>query len=266
GIGRRRGGDGGDPRPPLPRPAVTLVDELRGCFLFEKLTDDQLAWLVDHGTVGTYEAGTDIYREGDPSEWFFVLLEGDVQVVKRAAGEEVAVARSSTPGAYAGATRAFVRSVEERTYDNSLRALARCRMFQLRAEDFAYLLWEWFPMATHLLDGLFLGLTNIEAVTSQREKLMALGSLSAGLAHELNNPAASGVLASHALRARLDDARESLRRAVATIPREAVELIVGLEAEAEERARTFSGTTLRALEAGDREDELADWLEDHGID
>ena len=67
-------------------------------------------------------------------------------------------------------------------------------------------------------------------------------------------------------RARLDDARQSLRQAVASIPRDAVEAIVALVAEAEERARTFSGTTLRALEAGDREDELADWLDERGIE
>src|SRR5205085_10225113 len=114
GVGRRRGGHGRHPRPPLPRPAVTLADELRGCFLFEKLTDEQLDWLVGHGTVCSYKAGTDVYHEGDPSEWFFVLLEGEVQLVKLTAGEDLVIAHSTTPGVYAGATRAFVPSIEER--------------------------------------------------------------------------------------------------------------------------------------------------------
>jgi signal transduction histidine kinase len=243
---------------------LTLVEELRGCFLFEKLTDDQLAWLVEHGVVCSYEAGVDVYREGDPAEWFFVLLEGGMQLLKRSGGEDVPVAASSDKGVYGGATRAFVPDAG-RLYETTMRTLAPTRIFQLQADDFAAMLSEWFPMAVHLLGGLFVGMTNFEAATSQRERLMALGSLSAGLAHELNNPAAAGVRAAHALRDRLLDARDSLRTAVALLPAETVELVISLEAEAEERARTADTAQLRALEMGDREDELADWLEERSV-
>jgi signal transduction histidine kinase len=243
---------------------LTLVDELRTCFLFEKLTDVQLQWLAERGSVRFYEAGVDVYLEGDPAEWFFVLLEGGIQLLKRVGDEDVPVVGSSAKGVYAGAIRAFVPEASK-LYETTLRTLAPSRLFQLKSEDFARMLSEWFPMAAHLLGGLFVGMTNMEAATSQRERLMALGSLSAGLAHELNNPAAAGVRAAHALRDRLALARDSLRTAVALIPADAIQAIIDLEAEAEERARAARATQFRALEIGDREDELADWLDERGI-
>ena len=65
----------------------------------------------------------------------------------------------------------------------------------LDAPVFAQMMREWFPMAVHLLEGLFYGNRNTNEVIGQRERLLALGSLSAGLTHELNNPASAAVRA-----------------------------------------------------------------------
>jgi C4-dicarboxylate-specific signal transduction histidine kinase len=62
---------------------------------------------------------------------------------------------------------------------------------------------DWFPMAVHLLEGLFFGVRNTQQAIGQRERLLALGSLSAGLTHELNNPASAAVRATSALRERI---------------------------------------------------------------
>ena len=105
-------------------PPAALTEELRGCFLFEGLTDEQLDWLVGHGTVETHEAGVVVYEQGAPAEFFYVLLEGEIQLVKQLDGSEVVLATGTEPGAYAGATRAFITSSGEQSYASSLRTAA----------------------------------------------------------------------------------------------------------------------------------------------
>jgi signal transduction histidine kinase len=243
---------------------MSLKDELRSVFLFESLTDEQLDWLVDHGTVETHDAGAVVYNQGDPAHFFYVMLEGEIQLVKHIDGSDVLLTTSDLPGSYAGATRAFIGVSEDEAYASSLRAVTTARLFKLRAEDFAHVLKTWFPMAVHLLDGMFLGLTSTEALVGHREKLMSLGALSAGLAHELNNPASAEVRAAEALTATLQVARKAVVRMMPVLPPDALKGILALLAEAIERAHAPQG--LSALDAGDLEDTLAAAMETAGVD
>ena len=241
-----------------------LKEELRGGFLFESLSDEQLDWLVAHGSVEGHDAGVEVFRQGDPAEFFYVLLSGEIQLLKRHEGTDVVMTTASEPGAYAGATRAFVSASGDQSYAATLRTVSRARLFKLRAEDFAYVLKTWFPMALHLLDGMFLGMSNAEALVGQRDKLIALGALSAGLALELNNPAAAEVRAVDALRDRLQEGRRALVGLAPALGQDELEELLDLLGQAVEAAH--NAPSLSTLEAGDREDALADRLRAAGVE
>ncbi|MER6030153.1 ATP-binding protein [Streptomyces sp. NPDC001851] len=238
--------------------------EIASLFLFEKLSAEQLGRLCSEGRVELFEPGP-VYTEGDPATCFFVMIEGTVVLSRRVAGDDVEVTRTSQRGVYAGAMQAYLGDRVRQVYTNSMRVTEPTRFFVLPADIFADIMTDWFPMATHLLEGLFFGSKNTQAAIGQRERLLALGSLSAGLTHELNNPAAAAVRATATLRERVAKMRRKL--AVITEGPFSREALAGL-IEIQERTaeRVAKAPVLSPLEASDREDTLTDWLEDHGID
>ena len=245
------------------RPVPCDPTELSSLFLFEKLDDAQLERLCREGRVESFDAGP-IYAQGEPATCFYVLLEGTIALSLRVGADDVETNRSSSPGVYAGAFQAYLSDRVPQRYTNSMRATEPSRFFVLPAESFAAAVNDWFPMAVHLLEGLFFGTKNIQEATGQRERLLALGSLSAGLTHELNNPAAAAVRATSALRERVAGMRHKLGAVAAgSYERGSLETLVALQERATEQVA--KAVPLSPVEASDREDALADWFDEHDV-
>src|SRR6476620_1752647 len=238
-------------------------DLLRSLFLFEALSDDRLEYLCERGQVVQVEPGW-LYREGDDATCFFVLLDGSLVMSRNVGGDEVEVNRSSYRGAYVGAWNAYLGDLVPQVYDQAVRAPETSDFFELDATVLRDIMREWFPMANHLLSGLFQGFTTRQRNIAQRERLLALGSLSAGLTHELNNPAAAAVRATSVLQQRVSKMREKLAAlAAGHLDEAALQTLIKFQDEAAQKVA--DAPTLTAIESADREDELGDWLEDHGV-
>ena len=165
---------------------------------------------------------------------------------------------------YSGAFTAYLGDRVPQIYNNSAKVTQPSRFFVLDASVFAELMHEWFPMAVHLLEGLFFGNKNTQQAIGQRERLLALGSLSAGLTHELNNPAAAAVRATASLRERVAGMRHKLGMiAGGRWDRTTLETLIRLQEEAAERVP--KAVALSPMEASDREDIISDWLDEHGV-
>ncbi|MEU1389007.1 MULTISPECIES: ATP-binding protein [unclassified Nonomuraea] len=242
------------------------IDELRKLFLFERLTDEQLGKLAASGRVRSFAQDEDIVRQGEPAECFAVLLEGEVQMINETVSAgTVAMPRASQPGVYGGATSAYLGDRAPETYQHTLRATAPSRIFLLPAKKFAYIVAEWFPMAMHLLDGMMSGGRMQREIIDRRQRLTALGTITAGLTHELNNPAAAAVRAVSELRSLIKASRIQLAQlAEAGIPPEKLRTLI----EAQEACTSNLGNQPQRspLEISDAEDELGEALEDVGVE
>ena len=241
-------------------------DELRTMFLFEALTPEQLGWITERSRVELFPAGGTIYTEGEPATCFYVLLAGTISMTRRVASDDIELTRSAQRGAYAGATASFTDppAGQQHRYPGSLHAVTDVAMMALPADEFAPQLRRWFPMAMHLIEGMLIGQRNSQIVVGQREKLLALGSLTAGLTHELNNPAAAAVRATSSLRDRIAGMRHKLALLAKTnIDADALRQLVELQEDAVKRVA--DAPTLSPLETSDREDEMGEWLEDHDV-
>src|SRR3954447_2329422 len=168
------------------------VADLRGLSLFDGVSDDDLADLARAGEEVAFERGTLLFTEGEHADSWWVLLDGAVDLVRRVRREDVVVRTMNVPGLWAGGFRAWD---EHGVYLATGRGAAEGRVLRVPAPALRELATAWFPLGVHLIEGVYGTARSIESTVRQRESLVALGTLAAGLAHELNNPASAATRA-----------------------------------------------------------------------
>jgi signal transduction histidine kinase len=234
-----------------------LMTQLRRVPLFENLTEEDNV-CIEEAEERRLAAGEVLVEEGKPAEHFFVLLEGEISVSKRADNQQIIVARYM-PGAFFGEVPLLLGV----PYILSARAEADCRLIAFSDEGFWRLLRLCPTMAGEIFRAMAARLRNLEGSTRQHEKLAALGTMSAGLAHELNNPSAAAQrIAVH------------LGEVIQTIQSVAHRLHQTLEGDHWDRLIAFAGDALKtsmpgghkhSIEQSYSEDVLGTWLRENGV-
>lgn len=219
------------------------------------LTPDQVEALMPYGRESRLQTGDLLFDERSVVDSFFVVLEGEVEISRLDGPEEIPV-QMHGPGEFTGGLAVLTG----RTSIHRGRAGAPSRVLEIDSETFRRLPVEVPDVADMLISGLARRMRYTQRAYRQQEKLAALGKLSAGLTHELNNPAAAAKRASEELGGAILEAQLTAighDERFSTGEREA------LVAQQRETA-AGKAVPLDPLSLGDAEDELADWLGDHG--
>jgi signal transduction histidine kinase len=240
---------------PNSRPAN--LDDVRGLEILDGLDDDVIAWIVERAHVNEFSAEEVIIEYGDEAEEMTILLSGAAEFEFSTRGQ--AIARFDLEPGEVGGVLPYSRM-----------KVYKGKLVSKQAGRFLWIGREHLPELVHIDPELGQRLVSLMADrvrdatrwTEQRERMAALGTLSAGLAHELNNPASAVRRSSSALRERLATLPDLVARiADSGLSYDQVCVTDRLRAVAKERTRT----RLSMIERGAREDAMADWLDERGV-
>ena len=239
--------------------ALITVEELRRIDLFDELSDEQLAEWVAVAVPLSVAAGEVMAEPGGESRGAQLLLEGESEAQILDHGRTEALDRHVAP-TWMGAISALTGG----SLGVRMVAVTDCRVALIPAEDFRRLALAQPSVHRRVMQQVRPVMSRVTEIEQSRERLASLGTMAAGLAHELNNPAAAARSAAAQLAQALDAIGSALGQFVELgVEREEAAQLVALQKQAVERAA--AATALDTLDAADAEDELLARLEDLGV-
>src|SRR5579864_4397601 len=222
---------------------------------FAGLPGDQIAWFLSQAQELHFKGGETYVHQGDPADAMFVLLEGDFQGRGELAGDTFVISLKS------GEVTGLLPFSRMKQFTLNMRALTDGRVLRFPATLFPELVQKMPELTTRLVGMMSDRIRETTRLEQQRDRLAALGKLSAGLAHELNNPASAAKRATSQLRAilkRIRDASLELGRS---------ELTAAQRAEIEKLEASIAQNNApppNALDASEMEDHIDSLLRSHG--
>ncbi|WP_152186478.1 ATP-binding protein [Segeticoccus rhizosphaerae] len=233
--------------------------ELRSISLFDGLSDVQLAELLAAGTEVPFEPGDELFQEGGHADFWWVVVDGALDLYRRVGREEALVGKMDVPGRWSGGFRAWD---DQAVYLATGRAVIPGRLLRVPAESLRERFNAWFPFGVHLVAGLYGTARRIESTVRQRQSLITLGTLAAGLAHEINNPAAAATRAVSGL----EETAGTLLECLGQLARGQISATQFIELDNLRREIEKPPATIDRLELADKEEELGSWMAGHQVD
>jgi signal transduction histidine kinase len=235
------------------------ADRLRQAPFLVSLGDEELVRLAAAGRERRLAAGEFLFRQGERASAFHIVLDGQLETTREVAGEQVLMLTHG-PGGYLGA----MALLTETPYRGTTFAVLETLVFELDGEELRRLAFAHPSLLREFLPALESVSGAVKGIERDREKLFAVGKLAAGLAHELNNPAAAasrGVTTLLEYERQRQDAFAEIASAGASA--EQLAALASLGAQATDQ--TVPEERLDPLAESDREQELVETLDRRGL-
>ena len=236
-----------------------IKQSLQSIDIFEGVPDDQMQWLAGHIELKIFEKGDLLFKAGEPATHMYVIHDGLFNIYIDRNGKRQAFAEIGTKDI----TGVLPYSRMKLASGNG-EASVKSIVFALDRNTFPEMICNQYELTEVLVHRMNDRIRSFTTAQQQTEKLASLGKLSAGLAHELNNPASAVVRSSEALKKHLNSTPEKFK------------LIMDIKVNSEQvdvvnevlfsRLKATENTHLSLMEKTALEDELTDWMDDKGME
>ncbi|GAB2559177.1 sensor histidine kinase [Spirosoma areae] len=242
---------------------MNLLETLRQFPAFENVPDEQLSWFIDQSEETTFPSEAVINKPDAPADYLILLLDGRIRIDAgtNGAGDELL---TYEPQSILG----LLPFSRMKNFPNWIMAASPVRVLRLHRDRLPDLIHTCYELTEAFVHQMTTRVRDFTKLTQQNERMASLGRLSAGLAHELNNPVAAVVRSADTLKTHMRATPEAFKAIMhLNLTDEQVDSVnVVFFKKLDKQLSLNSTQRLTLLERSSLEDDVTDWLDDHGVD